>query len=71
MGIIYQRRINVNMMEIKNRVRKAMCVFLQRQRHNFFENRQLRMLLESLTHEQRNKNTIFVRYLLVGKPEKK
>lgn len=29
------------------------------------------MLVKSLTYEQRKKNTIFVRYFLVAKPEKK
>lgn len=29
------------------------------------------MLVKSLTYEQRKKNTIFVKYFLVAKPEKK
>lgn len=46
-----------------------MCVPTKAEaQHTLFENRNLRMLAESLTHEQRNKNAIL--YLLVAKAEK-
>lgn len=46
-----------------------MCVPTKAEaQHIFFWKQKLRMLAESLTHEQRNKNAIL--YLLVAKPEK-
>lgn len=48
-----------------------MCFPTQAEAKHFFFTRNLRMLMKSLTYEQRKKNTIFVRYFLVAKPEKK